>query len=601
MPSAASPLDDLPLALHAASAVLGSRAGVMVEGAWTPVETPAGIRWGLPVRLNLAGATPTGQVPPRTAWVVTVNAEDLTVRMYPGRAGEAVAATFPHQEYNGRTDPAWDVRSGYLCTQTSTHKLAQGRVGTYDEPVDLFDRVLWHVERTADWLRKAATDTLLVDGDPFEFPDFRTRGPDASALATYEDAASLARWRDAPRAGTAEFAVLGAAAAPVAVVKAWFGPRGAELFRPAWGPFVAEKAGQRSALWLRLEELPVVEPWQAPATGPDLLAAARAQGLDPREILHPLWRHLRGASIALLIVGAPIPNRFGGPPAVMHWQALRLPSLDVERPRTRRLRNHQDFARVLGRNSTLTWIPVSENWHPDDLENRGRLGPRLRTARTVIAGTGALGSDVAETVVRMGLHSPVLVDPGRFEAGNAVRHRLTLAELGHGKAPALAERLNAVNPSARVAGYEVELPTTEPEVVEVLAAADLVLDLTASDALLHAVSDLGLRPDALVVSASVGLFAERLYLFADTAERFSAEAFDRWFEPYRRREHERAEREGLPQAAGCWHPVTPVPLHRLHGLAGMLVERLDQIVAAGGARVSEVIKWPSLDSLRSAA
>lgn len=601
MPSALSRFDDLPLALHAASAVLGSRAGVVIDGAWTPVVTPDGVRWGLPVRLDLAGAAPTEHVPPQTAWVVTVNAEDLTVRMYPARADDAVAATFYHQEYNGRADPAWDVRSGYLCTQTSTHKLAQGRVGTYDEPVDLFDRVLWHVERAARWLRRAATDTLVEDGDPFELPDFRTQGPDASTLATYEDAASLARWSEAPRAGIAEFAVLGTAAAPVAVVKGWFGPRGADLFRPAWGPFVAENAGPRSALWLRLDELPAVAPWRAPATGPELLAAARAQGLDPRELLAPLWRHLRGARIPLLIVGAPIPNRFGGPPAVMHWQALRLPSLAKEAPRTRRLRNHLDFARVLGRNTTLTWIPVSENWHPDVLENRGRLSVRLRSARTVIAGTGALGSDVAETVVRMGLHAPVLVDPGRFEAGNAVRHRLTLAELGHGKAPALADRLNAANPSARVAGYEVELPTTEPEVVEALAVADLVLDLTASDALLHAVPDLGLRPDALVVSASVGLFAERLYLFADKADRFSAEAFDRWFEPYRRREHERAEREGLPQAAGCWHPVTPVPYHRLHALAGLLVERLDQIVAAGGARVSEVLEWPLLGSLRSAA
>ena len=122
--------------------------------------------------------------------------------------------------------------------------------------------------------------------------------------------------------------------------------------------------------------------------------------------------------------------------------------------------------------------------------------------------------------------------------------------------------------------------------MEALAAADLFLDFTASDALLRAVPDLGLRPDALVVSASVGLFAERLYLFADRAERFTADAFDRWFAPYRQREHERAEREGLPQAAGCWHPVTPVPLHRLHALAGMLVERLDQIVAAdAGARL----------------
>ena len=594
-------LSEPPLALWAAEAYLRARAGVAVSSAWAPTFVPPGTWWGLPVRLGLLGVEATDDVPVASDWVVAVDPESETVRVYPAAEGDVVTATFGHQDFNGRAERSWGVRSGYLCTASSTHKLAQARAAEYDEPANLYERVLWHVDRALDWLRDAATGRLHKAGEPFELPDYKTGGRRPGTLAVYEDAAALAAWRDAPRVGLAEIVRVGHREHGVDAVREWRDLDGHEIVQPPWGTHVTELNGHQRAAWIRLDELPVVGPWQAPASGPELLTAVRAQGLDPRELLEPVWRHLRGVPGALLLVGAPIPPRFGESASTMHWQALRLPALGKEKPRTRATRDNKDFAQVLGHARTLDWVPTTENWHPDVIGNRGRLRREIREMAVVLIGAGALGSVVADMLVRMGVRLLVVVDHDRYEAGNGVRHRLTLGEIGTLKALALAAQLNASNPSARVRGYGVSLPSDVPDVVGALAEADLVIDCTASDTLLEDLPALGLKPDARVVSGSVGLGANQLYVFADRADQFSATAFDAWFSRHRRREHAAAADLGLPQASGCWHPVTPVPYHRLLRQAGLFVERIEALAAVPAERAAEVYSLDVPPALRAAA
>ena len=382
-------LGEPPLALWAADAELRARAGVAVSGAWVPAVGPMGTWWGLRARLDLIGADPTDDVPAVSDWVVAVDPEGGAVRVYPAAKGDVVTATFGHQDFNGRLERSWDVRSGYLCTASSTHKLAAARAAEYDEPADLDDRVLWHVDRALRWLRDAATGRLHKVGEPFELPDYKTRGQRAGTLAVHEDAASLAAWRDAPRVGLAELVHVGDREHGADIVRVWRDLNSRDLVCPPWGTYVMGLDGRPRAAWLRLDVLPVVGPWQAPASGPELLAAAREQGLDPRGLLEPVWRHLRGVPYALLLIGAPIPARFGEDPSAMHWQALRLPTLGKEKARTRTKRDKTDFAKALGHARTLDWVPTTENWHPDVIGNRGRLRRELREMAVVLVGAGA--------------------------------------------------------------------------------------------------------------------------------------------------------------------------------------------------------------------
>ena len=57
---------------------------------------------------------------------------------------------------------------------------------------------------------------------------------------------------------------------------------------------------------------------------------------------------------------------------------------------------------------------------------------------------------MAEHLVRGGVTDLALIDGDPLEAGNLVRHSLTMNELKGNKAEKLMERLNFVSPHARV-------------------------------------------------------------------------------------------------------------------------------------------------------
>ena len=591
-----------PLALVAAAASVARREGVAVRGPWTLGPTPRGEAWLLPLRLTLT-APPSAHVPAETAWVVAVSTAHTIiprVRIYPAAIGPAVSSTFPHQSHNRPSERRHAVRGGDLCTRSSTHGLAARRLVKTSEPRDLRDCVVWHVARAQAWVEAAALDRLARSGDPFELPDVQTSGRvDHGSLAFHEPLGGHSRWRSLPRAGLLRTTEIGPRGARAVVALEWLDADGVSVDAPPWGLHVSGLDDADRALWIRLNRVPALNPWQAPRTGAELRDVMRGQGIDPRALLAPLWRHVRGSRRPLLVVGFPIPDVVGGADAVMQWQAVRLPAMPAEAPNTRLLRDGQDYARAFG-SRTLHWIPMSENWHPHVLQNRGRLPEPLASARVVVAGGGALGAPVAEALVRQGDGDLLLADPDRLEAGNLVRHSLSLVHLHQSKAVALTDHLNATNPSARVRGVPVALPSSRTDVQQALASADLVLDLTASDNLLHAVPSLGLDPSTRVVSASLGLHAERLYLYADDAGTFDPAAFDTWFAPHRAGEHAAAAREGLPQAAGCWHPVTPVPGHRIQTFVGLLLDALVALAATKGPTFA-VIEWPGLSVARSHA
>lgn len=590
-------LGPLPTALLAAHSEVGRWSAVAVGGAWRSVRVPGSTCWGLPVRLTRADGD-AEHIGAESDWMVCYHPETRRVRVYPAQTDRAVTATFGHQEHNGIADRRWDVRSGYLCTVSSTHLLAKRRAAAYDEPSDVYERVLWHVQQALVWIEQAGDGMLTRGGDPFELPDYKTGGEASGTLAVSESGRTLNVWKDAPRVGTADLISVGPGG--VGVVQRWRDADGSVVHEPEWGRYIAGREDSGVALWVRFDVLPVVAPWQAPRVGGELQALARAQGLDLRSLLEPLWQQAERTKTGLLLIGAPIPERFGGADVVMHWQALRITRGNARKGRSRqnqKMRADATFAATLGSGRALDWVTATQNWHPDVLGGRGHLTSDLRNQKVVLIGAGALGSEVADMLVRMGLDKLTLVDDDRYEAANGVRHRLGLRHIGGRKAPLLADELNASVPSAQVAGFAERVPSANADVQKALAEADVVIDCTASDRLMEALPDLGLRQDCLVVSASVGLHASRLFAYADAAPAFDAEEFGRWFAPYRAAEHAEAQRIGLPQAAGCWHPVTPVPLHRLKQQAGRFVEHVEEVLSAGVIRSREVFDLPQRGAL----
>jgi hypothetical protein len=325
---------------------------------------------------------------------------------------------------------------------------------------------------------------------------------------------------------------------------------------------------------VRLDSLPVINKWQVPTTWSELVAAVREQGIDLLDRVERPLAHLQEPGECLLMLGMPVPRRVGEVPNRYHWQALQLlpPSVKASpKARTELAKNR------IRSNSALRWHKIASNWHPEDLQNRGRLSESLIAARVVILGAGALGSALAEQLVRMGLQQVTIIDGDHLEPGNLVRHTLAVSDLYQFKATALAGRLNQINPSAQAVGLATNLPSANPAFETAMAEASLIIDATASDMVLKEIPFKRVNPMTPIVSCSLGINAERLFFYATLNGQFDWQAFDKWFSPFRDEENQLANQIELPRGVGCWHTLVPARLNRVAGLAGIAIELIEQV------------------------
>jgi molybdopterin-synthase adenylyltransferase len=132
----------------------------------------------------------------------------------------------------------------------------------------------------------------------------------------------------------------------------------------------------------------------------------------------------------------------------------------------------------------------------------GAAQERLRSARVVVVGLGALGSPVAEYLAGAGVGRLDLVDSDRVELSNV--HRQTLhstEELGAAKVESATRRLAALNPEVALEAHRVRVG---PEnACELVAGAALVVDCSDSFDTRYAVNDACCREGIPLVEAGL--------------------------------------------------------------------------------------------------
>jgi hypothetical protein len=193
-----------------------------------------------------------------------------------------------------------------------------------------------------------------------------------------------------------------------------------------------------------------------------------------------------------LVVGLPMRRAQGGEPrlhiavwttSAEHAESLRL-ALPVPED-SDALRNlRQDLADSIYELFELTsikWCRV--------LEDRDEIVVR-RDARSPVAwfagknvlvlGTGALGSWVAEIAARARPAAIHLVDNSIVTPGLLARQNFTLADIGAGKARALATRLSTIASATDIQAFHEDAHAFAFRDLDRLSAYDLVIDCTAS-------------------------------------------------------------------------------------------------------------------------
>lgn len=508
------------------------------------------------------------------------------IAIHPATEG-GITATFPHQSRNTSSRDGQGWRGGKLCLDTPLG--GERRLTLVHDPVgDADTRLRWHVDRALVWLDRAANDQLLATGDPFELParsHTTARAWLRQRVVHDETALTLDAWSGLENSfGRADVGVVTDIGKTIGVRR--FASRAEATIRE-WTGRELGKCDDVAGFWWLWPKPIVLSPWQAPNTWGELRRIAKTMGLDADGVLRWLLASIRGAKASnILLLGYPVPLRVGAPVTEVHWDALLLPPVGAAagKPPNGFRPNAQgwwqrDRYTTFADKVELQFLQT-ENWSPERLQARGRLPNPLRDLRIALLGVGALGSTLAEMLVRAGIRDIALVDDDLLEAGNVCRHIATLADVGRSKVQVVAQRLRQISPAVRVAELNEELHCNAKAIAAQFDEYDIIIDCTSSDEALSLLGAAWWSIPRVFASFSLGYGGKRVFSFGVSSHQFPHQEFADSVRPWL--EHEAkswANSEEVLEGAGCWSPLFPARHDDVVLAAATCVKELETLVA----------------------
>ncbi|MCF4101578.1 ThiF family adenylyltransferase [Gillisia sp. M10.2A] len=143
-----------------------------------------------------------------------------------------------------------------------------------------------------------------------------------------------------------------------------------------------------------------------------------------------------------------------------HWDLIRIEKIEkpighLKIPKSERKSNNKGFETFL-KTDKIRW-GSTENIDYSRFFGRGKLNEKITDSHILIIGCGALGSSLAEMLVRGGARSIVLEDFDSIRGGNLCRANFTLDDLIFPKAERLERRLKSISPFINLASISLKL------------------------------------------------------------------------------------------------------------------------------------------------
>ncbi len=231
---------------------------------------------------------------------------------------------------------------------------------------------------------------------------------------------------------------------------------------------------------------------------------------------------------------------------------------------------------------------------------RGKIRKGFADCKIALLGAGAIGSILAESIVRSGIRHIDVWDKDKVEAGNLCRSTYSINDLQENKADAIVKRIQALSPFCKATAHHDDFYGTvnyksQEDVKKELEGYDLIIDCTASNELLHFLSYAFEHKH--IISMSITNHAQDLLCISNADGN-----------PYELRKHylskiEQDTRNFYVEGIGCYSPTFLALNGEVASLVNLAVSRINKCFDAEAICrsmiLSNVERGVVIDNLKS--
>ncbi len=487
-------------------------------------------------------------VPKVSNWyIVFLSLKDID--FYPSKEN-SVLVTFPHQACN--TDlPKYSYRSGKPCLDVPEQvlNLPDSYYPYHNE--SLFK---WYLERMLNWLKCAATNTLIKAGDTYEVP--------ITEFSKYElvyKEANIVDWSNFNyKSGYASLKLWDNKSVAYYVLDKYYDKNETVSRQVNWGDISKQfEATNKKAIWIICNKFPIEAPWQYPETWEKLLNICKSQNVDLfNMILSLLWRDAKFRhNDFYLLLACPIPENHGGENKSYYWIMCDVPSISF--PRNGFRKNREGFKSYLKNiilKGEILWHKTN-NWDDSVIRTRGMVQKEFRELSYAVIGAGALGGFVCELFSRQGISRIKIIDGDKLQIGNLSRHVLSIEDIGKRKAKAVAEKLAQNSPSIKIEFKEDYLNKHN---ISLLDDCDVIVDCTGNNDVVELLSEYEFATPKHIYIGAFTYGAKGFSFYKQYAKKLNSNLFfEKTSEFYNKNLKEVKEGDLIMEGIGCYHPVFP--------------------------------------------
>ncbi len=521
----------------------------------------------------------------KSSWYLTAK-DDYpkgNIRIYPD-SKTGFDETYEHQSNNGLDSGNKLWKSGNLCLDSQFRDF---NLIYNAEEQDAERKILWNVCRALEWINALNTNSLVKTGDPFELPQFNLTV--ALKFVFMENNETFEKWSNNNfKKGYVTNAIFENGQFGFFVANEFRNETDETILKPDWGTFLSEEKDFNEGIWFLLDEIPVLNYWQAPNTFNELINTFKNEERDfISEFKTLIWGKeevFRNNEKHLIIVGFPIPEKIGEENKTIHWQAFQFKfnCLETCNP-TINYKGHKNrvfFKKdklILSSDNKVDWMD-SQNWSENKILNRGSLSQTFKSKNVLMIGVGTIGSVIADIMVHEGIKDITLIDNDDLEIGNLSRYNLTLDQLHKPKSEEFSKHLNKINPFANAKYLKSTFDYDEDETSN-YDKFDIIMDCTGENQVLYDLEKYEFEHGKIFISVSIGINADNIYLLLQKGCKFDYSKFINELQPFMKENQKRLDEMDLSRdGTKCWMPVFPVKYHDILSISSLTIKIIERFI-----------------------